>query len=318
MGALLLRPLQRYLRFAERFDCGFTAAQPFWEHTLPLEEGFALKVRGLTSTLVCDKDDAIGQMVLGIAPATLSRTAGAEYLVLAHHPPDWLREGKQIVEYLTSRARIALFGHKHQQSLRREEDTVMLTAGAVHPYRGERTWQPRYNVLVVGMAPAEAGQDRYLDVRVYPRVWSDQSKRFEPEMYHSRPYRAYRFEVEPWPGMAAAPVAPVAPPEFTPKSDTEVIMTLAAAAVTEPVPEAMRMDAIVELAGRFWRLPYHVRAGVLRKLRLVTDEDKALPEEERVVIAFSRARERDLLAELDAVVSEYTGQPPVGVRRGVA
>jgi len=316
MGALLLRPLERYLRFAERFGCGFTAAQPFWEHSLPLDEGLAFKVRGLTTTLVSDKDDAVREMVLGLAPATLSRIPGAEYLVVAHHPPDWLREGEEVVQQLTSRARIALFGHKHQQSLRREEDTVMLTAGAVHPYRGERPWQPRYNVLDVEVVPAAAGHERQLEVRVRPRVWRDESKRFEPEIHHGRPYRRYRFELEPWQGVGATPTPRT---DLAPKTDTEVIMNLAAAAATESVPEATPMDAIVELAGRFWRLPYHVRAGVLRKLRLVSDEDRNLPEEQRVIAAFKRAREQDLLADLDVAVSEYTGQPPVGVkRRGVA
>ncbi len=315
MGALLLRPLQPYLRFAERFDCGFTAERPFWEHTVPLDEGFLLKVRGSTSTLVSNSDDAPRQMVLSLGAATLPRAAGTEYMALAHHPPDWLREGDEVMEQLTSRARIALFGHKHQQKLRREEDTVMLTAGAVHPYRGEKPWQPRYNMLDIAVRPPSGGLEWQLEVRVHQRVWSETTKRFEPEIHHGQSHRPYRFEIEAVP----RPSAPISSgTDEALRSDARAIMTLAAAAVAEPVPEA-RMDTIVELAGRFWRLPYHVRVRLLRQLGLVSDEDQELPQEQRVVVAFRRARERDLLAALDAAVSDYTGQPPVGVqRRGAA
>src|SRR5204863_1198748 len=110
--------------------------------------------------------------------------------------PDWLRDGSEVLAQLTSRARIALFGHKHQQKLHQEEDTVMLTAGAVHPHRGKRSWQPRYNILDIAVRTPTGSAEHELQVKVFPRVWSEASKRFEAEMYRGQNHRSYRFEIE--------------------------------------------------------------------------------------------------------------------------
>lgn len=131
VGAALLRPLHAYRGFAGSHGSGFSAEQPFWEQDLPLNDGSILRVRGVTSTLVSSREDRKGLMVLGLAPATLPRREGVEYMVLCHHPIDWFREHEELDNRLPTRARILLFGHKHLQRLRREEDCVVLTAGAV-------------------------------------------------------------------------------------------------------------------------------------------------------------------------------------------
>ncbi len=302
----LFRPLRAYQRFAAQFTCAVDGEQPYWDKDLPLNDGSTLRVRGLTSVFVSDADDVEGKMVLGTSQTALKRISGVEYMVACHHPINWFRERDELDSMLSSRARILLFGHKHNQKLRRYEDCVLLTAGAVHPYRGERQWQPRYNYLVVGVTGSPS--DRHLEVEVFPRVWSEGSRQFEPEPYKGKPSHPYRFEIPPW------PMAPPAFPEkgaipTEPRPDAAVILEVAAEVVAGRKTEKEAMDAALRLAERFWRLPYHLRSRILRQLELTEAQEKILPEEERAVRAFRRARELGKLGALEAAINEYSGQP---------
>jgi len=307
VGETLFRPMRAYLDFAKRFHCDFSQEQPFWEKDLLLNDGSTLRVRGLTSIFVSDRGDVEGQMVLGSAPATLHRTPDVEYMVLSHHPIDWFRDREEIEDLLVSRGRILLFGHKHRQRIRRADDSVVLTAGAVHPYRAERRWQPRYNYVSVSVSGSPA--ERNLQVEVFPRVWGDESRRFEPEAFKGQFSRRYTFELPPRTLGVIPPHTGVREPVATQavSSDTAVIMSMALEAVAGTAREKNVMDAALKLADRFWRLPYHLRARILRQLGLIEDGEKSLPEEEKVVLAFRRARERDQLEAVRAAVEEYSG-----------
>ena len=308
VGAALLRPLHAYRGFAGLQGCGFSAEQPFWEQDLPLNDGSILRVRGVTSTLVSSRGDRKGLMVLGLAPATLPRRDGVEYMVLCHHPMDWFREQEELDNRLPTRARILLFGHKHLQRLRREEDCVVLTAGAVHPFRNERLWKPRYNWLALRVEESADGE-RQLEVKVFQRVWSEGEQRFEPDSYHGAVSRRFTFEIAPWSGAGAAIGRGecLTTPAQT-RSDAEIVIHLAAEAVHDQAAQREVMDAALRLAERFWRLPYHVRFRILRQLELIESHEKTLPEEERIVRAFRRARELGKLEALEAAVESHGDQ----------
>jgi predicted phosphodiesterase len=148
-ASALLEPLAEYNAFAARFECTITREKPFWERDLTLSCGTIIRLRGLCSALVCNANDTKGNIVLGTAQASVPRIDGVEYLTLCHHPPDWFRDQDAVTTQLESKVRIQLFGHKHAQRVQEINKTLRVTAGAMHPERNDRDWEPMYNVIEI-------------------------------------------------------------------------------------------------------------------------------------------------------------------------
>ena len=141
-------------------------------------------------------------MILGEIQCTLRQEPGVEYLTMAHHPPSCLLDQGDVQRYLNARARIQLYGHKHEQWIEPSGKGVRVVAGAVHPERTESNWIPRYNVLTLSLQ--RKGDARFLEVIVYPRRWSNEETCFIADCdSHLLPIRRYRFQIE----HSALPVA---------------------------------------------------------------------------------------------------------------
>src|ERR1035437_3600794 len=139
--------LVAYNRFAVKFDCDLSISRPYWESDYRLDDVTTLRVRGLNSTLISsqDDDDGANKLVVGEYQGVLQREDNVEYMVLCHHPPQWLRDQDRIQDALDSRSRIQLYGHKHVQKLTPIGDKCLrMSAGAVHPDRREPDWKPRH------------------------------------------------------------------------------------------------------------------------------------------------------------------------------
>ena len=140
---LLFNPLHEYNTFAKMSGCVFNSKQPYWEHNVILNDGSTLRIRGLNSALISSADDNRGdnKLVLGPMFSCLQREEGVEYLVMCHHPPQWLWDEDRINDYLNTRARVVLFGHKHVQRIKEEttagHQVLRIHAGALNPDPGE-------------------------------------------------------------------------------------------------------------------------------------------------------------------------------------
>lgn len=302
---LLFRPIKNYLDFAAKFRCDIGPTALYWEHDLILNDGSTLRLRGLNSTLVSGKldNDAENKLILGTLASTLKREDGVEYLTLCHHPPQWLRDQDVVETNLNARARIQLFGHKHVQKLDQINNTLRLTAGAVHPERAESGWQPRYNYLVVSVH--NEGGGRKLDVTIYPRVWNDTFMRFITDYNGAgSDHRLFSLPLEPW----APQVLPVSVPaphtvQGLPRSEP----TTSDDKGTESSGRST-MDPARTLTYRFLTLPYHERLAIAQKLHLLHDEDKSVQDEDAELFKrfFRRAREGNILGQLwDEVESHH-------------
>lgn len=65
-GPALMRPMQAYNMFAAKYDCAvYAPGRPFWTHDLLLNDGSALRMHGLTSTLLSGPDDSPRGLYLG-------------------------------------------------------------------------------------------------------------------------------------------------------------------------------------------------------------------------------------------------------------
>ena len=197
---ILFRPISEYNRFAGAFGCAISGDKPVWSsEEFALSDGSTLRITGVNSTVVSDGNDGVKNLVIGQYQVP-HRKAGVVDIVMCHHPPDCWRDQDTVESALDSRARVQLFGHKHKQRLTQINNTLRLSAGAVHPDRSEPSWQPRYNWLSLDVT--RRGPERLLDVGVYPRVWGD-DHRFRADLNScddGQNHRRITLHLEEWNG----------------------------------------------------------------------------------------------------------------------
>jgi calcineurin-like phosphoesterase family protein len=291
---LLFTGLQNYNEFADKFFCGFNAAKPFWQQDILLNDRSTLRICGLNSTLVSNADDDLGQnkLVLGPGFAVLPRVEGVEYLVMCHHPPQWLWDQDRIEDYLNTRARIVLFGHKHIQRISKittgDYEILRIHAGALNPDPGEGGYEPRFNCLRLWVA--KNAEQRTLHVEIYRRVWKQDSTKFEAD---GGACQKFELKLSEW-GDNEGVAQRLSLPASVSAEPTEI--------VSDPlslVPEkAAVLHSPRRLAYRFMALPYHLRLEVAQKLNLLSDEDRGQSDLELFRRFFRRATERSQLAAL--------------------
>ncbi len=290
-GAQLLSPLHDYIDFASPFQCDMAVDRISWRKDLTLNDGSTLRLVGLNSVLPSDEsdDDGANKLVLGTAQCRMEREDGVEYLVLCHHPPNWLRDADRFNDLVNSRSHIQLFGHKHRQRLEQVNESLRVYAGALHPDRKEMNWEPTYNLLTVAIEGTDDG--RTLNVRVYPRVWSDTQTKFQPTNENSEMSRNYAFALGAW--------------ERAPESHGEVPPTHVVSGMTDGEKSGVDttvggsvMDPTRRLVYRFLTLPYRERLDVALKLKLLSDEDASVDETELYRRFFRRARTNNRLGDL--------------------
>lgn len=286
------RALENYNKFAVQFGCDLSVASPYWSRDFFLQDGSILRVRGANSALISDEHDDLRNgniLVLGSHQCTMKNEDGVEHMFLCHHPPQWLMDTDQ-VERLIPRARIQMFGHKHEQKLTEIDKRLRVSAGAVHPERKERDWDPRYNWLAITVA-GEADH-RTLEVTVYPRVWSKTELKFVADFGRCNGKESchYSLPIDSWtkptPSGLTSPTVPVTVDSGKPPS-----------AQDKPA-ERSAMDPARTLAHRFLSLSFVRRMEVAQALSLLRDEDEGLSEIERSKRIFVRAKENHQLAQL--------------------
>jgi len=285
---IMFAPVERYNEFAAKFGCDFHATKPYcWESDFfKLNDGSQFQLRGLNSTIISDNtdNDKANKLVLGSMQTTLTRVSGLEYLTLCHHPPQWLIDGDNVESKLNKRARIQLFGHKHSQTATQIDETIRLTAGAVHPDRREGQWLPRYNFLEIWVTKED--NNRYLSVNVYSRVWDGDM--FAPEVKSGKDFRGFKLKLPAWEGKANQTESK--PGRVGGGGET---------ATERKYPSTeMNVNPNRILAYRFLSLPFHKRMQIAVTLELIEDNDNELSDRELFEAVFRRADRRFLLGAL--------------------
>ncbi len=299
-GRALLAPLGAYNDFAARFSCQvFSPERLFWHHDLTLKEGVALRIHGLTSTLLSGagapngQDDTRESLYLSPLQTVLDPADGVVNLVMCHHPPDWFMDRDEVEDAIRGRAAIHLFGHKHRQRIHRDDGYVRFSAGAVNPDRNEAGWEPGYNLIRLSVTEGLGVQ--HLDVEARLLVWQTNPDMFRPKLA-SETDDVFRHRVR----IRGAP----APVSSRPAGGLG-----AKVAPLTPMPAdyqeaAMGDERTRNLVFRFWKLSSSERRDITQRLGLLDEADMALPEPERYGRALLRAGERGLL---DRVADEIEG-----------
>jgi calcineurin-like phosphoesterase family protein len=288
----IYEPLKEYNTFASIFSCQVSADEPYWEDDVMLNDTSILRLRGLNSTLVSNSfdDDAGNKLILGTRSAAAPNEEGVEYLTLCHHPPQWLRDQDEVEAYLDARVKIQLFGHKHRFRVDEGRRRVKVSAGAMHPDRREPKWQPRYNILSIGISRIEK---RMLHVSISPRIWNDVEKIFTAEAGREDAHSYDEsFELSDW-----SPLETTTPSEPA-EASAHVESPTAQPVDKREVHQARSMNRNRRLTYRFYTLPYNVRLRVVQGLGLIKDEDRDVPDAKLFDRYFKRAEDQKQLEEL--------------------
>lgn len=178
--ALLYRRFLAYQPFAQAYRCPLDdkGGQPE-AHVAHLAEGRSIRFIRLNSALICSKRDAHGKLILGARQRVIPERPGEEIVVLSHHPLGWFQDSEDATRYIRNRARVFISGHEHNPSVRVERvdagrDVMMLAAGATVPPTQHDMYTYTYNIIEFGWEP----ETDSLDVKVKPRAWDDDRKRF--------------------------------------------------------------------------------------------------------------------------------------------
>lgn len=296
---MLFGPIENYNRFAAEFVCNLAAEdpkkpdrKPFAVRDWKLKGGSILRIWGFNSVLVCDENDAPGNMFVDPAAAQITRDGpDVTHVVMCHHPYGWLKNGGPFRERIESVAKLHLFGHEHTRRVEEGRRFTTIRAGAVHPDRNESGWDPGYNWI--NLSFERDGGKRHLDVEIWVR------KR-----------EAARFIAVPDPENAYPWSVRHALPDWSPPTATQKVN---AAGPSAGVPAEMKTSAgsppvtLRTVVSKMFRLPEHIQRQLIVALSLDEDGDQALKDYEFVLAAVRRAKERDQLGDLNERADEALG-----------
>ena len=299
----LLAAQRAYLEFAASYGCVPEKGHLHWDRDLILDDGSTLRVRGINSAVVSDATDNDGANRLVVDQMQLTIPRGpddsVQYLLMSHHPPDWLHN-RDVVEDYMKRARIQLFGHKHRAHVDIINNSLRLTAGAVHPSRAEQDWEPRFNAIRI--STWASGGQRRLRADVYARKWSEDDTAFIPVMESSSTFRRIELDLPQW--SAPAPDRGALSPE--PLGEEKSADILSSVAVDAKRSE---VNARQRLTYRFFSLSFLGRIDVARGLGLLRESDEGISGEEFGRRIFQRARDERKLEQLWAAVETRFADP---------
>lgn len=312
LDSVIFGPLRQYNQFASKFNCELSCARQFWEHSVKLNDGSELCIRGLNSALVSNKKDHADthKMVVGQSNCAMPQRNGVTYLAMCHHPPDWLRDGKQASDFLDNRAALQLFGHKHEQTEQHvNEITLRLYSGALHPTASEQPYEPRFNCL--SLWATEEHEQRFLNVDLRPMRWT-RFKKFQEEQGRKGEYPiVYRIKIGDF--TTVDRMAKVNeeknldPDQASAKSDPLSVATQSENPAASG--KTTSTNAPRRLAYRFHVLPHIQRITVATKLELYSNEDEGIPDSELFKRILRRAYDKRILHLLWAEVEALQKDP---------
>ena len=327
----LFIPFRAYNDFAEQFICRSTPTQPHWFDDKTLEvDGWPVRLTGLNSALTSDWDDHDFQqrvstasphshekpepsdlpaLVLGTEQCRIPREEHTIHVVMAHHPPAWIRDW-HIVEPYMRRAHLWLFGHEHEYSAQQTvaRGSVQLSGGAVGPELDEQgetePFVPAYSVITLSRT-----DDEMLAIRVQPRYWSLRQTRFV-----EHPSGEKNYEVALVPALPDQDQDSSDPSQDSPEQQKTDEPATSSASSASPLaadsdqtqagpPNVARPD-LRRIATQYMSRPATRRVAIGLELGVIEDSDLGSDREgDLYALILERVRERGLIEELAAMTA---------------
>jgi hypothetical protein len=203
--AYLAQRMGNYLKFAAEFApaCLQNHSPPSsrlsWVHRLKTRGGARVRLVGLNTALLAADDSDRGKLRLGKQALAHAFTrppleSGEIALVLSHHPlrDGWLADEREAEAWIRQHAYLHISGHVHEAST---EDAragsggglVRISAGAVHD-KSQPGVPAGHGYNLASIVLDEEGS---IQLRVWPRLWSDKNKDFRLDIHNVPPNREY-------------------------------------------------------------------------------------------------------------------------------
>jgi len=290
----LFAPLDSYNAFAARYACDVSGLDRLsWWYQLQISPQLACRIHGMTSVLFSGPSDRERSLMLGRMQTSFAVADGVINVAVSHHPPEWLIDGDDIDDDLWNRSRLHLFGHKHRNRIRVDDQGIRLFASAVNPARNEGEWEPGYNI--VQLSQIEEGGKPRLRIDCHVFIWQRSPDRFvrkkttENEGTFSRTYSVVLAKIPPV--NAAVTSGPRAGDAL-------------GGASNEPIESAVGSGVTQSLVKRFWSISASERRQIANSLNVLTEEDLKLQEYERYRRAFLEIKRRGLVAAFEEAVKK--------------
>jgi predicted phosphodiesterase len=195
----LFAGLGHFNEFSMSYGYRYHGDSRICDWTLPLNDNFMLKVVGLNSALISDRDDndADNKVVLGTAHARMTRDPGKARMAVCHHPPSWLRDHRNVAPLLNSYTQVQLFGHEHDLKTQKLDNCLQVFAGALHPSRLEANYLPTYNGMLLRVEDA-SGASPQLRVDLFARQFDRNRRTFlRAPLPDEQTYESFRLALQP-------------------------------------------------------------------------------------------------------------------------
>lgn len=316
---LLFSPLEAYNHFAAPFDCNVYPDRPFWIHDLELNAEVKLRLFGLTSTFISgsgDRDSAPARLFLGSSQTSLNPEPNVVNLVLCHHPPGWFTDGGESNNTINARAMLQFFGHEHDQRCDRLPTYTRFSAGATNPERDKPGWNPGYNLI--DLQVAGEGVDRKLEVTGQLRRLQPPPQEFYVPLEATKGQPIWRhtmsFEAPPPPLFGDRVTLDPLPVHHAvtkmAKAAHQAALEAGAEATrrqTEEPPQETTVPgpSTQNLAYRYWQLTGSQMREIALDLKLMTEADLKVPQEERYSKVLRAAKEKGLVEDLARRVEQF-------------
>jgi len=291
----LYAPLNNYNFFAEQFFCDVSPpSRTIAKRSLILNDGSILKLMGLNSAFVSSQADKRGDLFVDPACFQIIREHGVENVTVCHHPFTWLRNGDALKDHLDAVTRIQLFGHDHTNRVFLSRDSVCVAASAAHPDRTEHGWEPGYNLIEVEVINTDS--KRKFRVITHVRVWQPQTEIFQPKMDKEKTFFQHEITLDNWQAPSEKEGITA---NLTESSSSNTISPITKQHQARSDP----MDTLRNTSVRFFKLTLSQKSAIAGKLGLIEDDDMNQPDFERFRRVFLRARDRNLISDLDREIS---------------
>jgi hypothetical protein len=300
---VIFGPIQEYNRFAAKFWCLLRPyiendetkdipAQPFARRDLPLNDGSTMRLWGFNTVLVSDITDAKERMLIDPAAAQIEEEDGVCHMVMAHHPFEWLKNGRDFQDRCEKVAQIQLFGHEHTRRVDEGKHFLRIRAGAMHPDRDGPDWKPGYNWIDVSVDGT--GKKRKLVVKVLVRQF--ETNNFiaisDPK---GRPIWENSYDLPEW----TAPEAPAEPTKTEESAPVPEFPTMTTSAPPQPPPPPPTIRHVII---KLFKLKEHEQRRVISLLNLDRPGDREMKDYELVVAAVKRSEAQGSLPEMDRLI----------------
>lgn len=283
---LLFKTMEEYNNFSAPYNCNINSNRTQWTACFDLDYNMKLKIQGMNSCIISNQDDhkekdKIRKMVVGQSQIPLYED-NTVWVSLCHHPVEFWKFSDDIRDRLDKRIDIQLYGHKHEQSVSITSERLVISSGATHPTRGN-DWVPRYNWISFECIQQE--KERYIKVKVFPRVLSSDRDRFVPDKENcnvDNKYFEYLLNID---GKRQKNL-----------SDVEIHRSKKdiTAMNKNPIKEGIEKDIIYH----FFELSYVQQLGILSDLKLLREEYEGKRYIEVIEQILSDAEDTGCLEEL--------------------